>query len=212
MKMSKLGRLAAAVLTTAVVGSAALVSTGGSASAQDNVVYFSRTKVTYGQSLTIHGTTTASSGNAKLYSKPYKGTWKLIRTDSSPSSFSWSVKPVKYTQFKVYVTGVGTTNPRGIKVARKLTRPAVHSRSKTISGKVSPRYKKRPVVIQKKKCNSCGWKVYKKVRTNKYSKWSVRIPVKKMKYRAVVGASNGLVKSYSPVQQVIVTYGRPSLR
>lgn len=215
--MKKLARLAAGLITaTAVASTGAVVSAAGpaSAAAPTGTAYFSAHSVIYGQGITVHGTTSASAGQVLLYAKPFKSTWRVLATDTSPSSFSWTVRPGKYTQYYVRVIETGNTldartSPYAVAVGRKLTKPAVHSRSKTITGKVAPAYKKRLVTIQKRSCNSCAWKKAKVVRTNRYSKWTLRIPVKKMQYRAVVAASNGYKKTGSPVTHVIVTYHRP---
>lgn len=213
--MKKLARIAAGlVAATAVASAGALAATAGPASATTGTAYFSTNHVIYGQSLTIHGNSSATAGKAYLYAKPYKGSWHVVATDTSPSTFSWKVKPPKYTQYRVRVVDTAqpddvATAPHPIGVSRKVTRPALHPKKRTISGKVGPAYKKRLVTIQKRRCSSCAWTRAKIVRTNKWSNWHLRIPVKKMQYRAVVKASNGFSKTGSKILAVKVVHYRP---
>ena len=215
--MKKLTRLAAGLATATAVASAGAIATTAApaAAAVSGSVYYSANTVTYGQVLTVHGTSSATQGKAVLYAKPFHGTWKALATDTTPASFSWKVRPTKYTQYYVRVASssgdVGVTNPHPINVHRKLTRPAVHPKAKTITGKVAPAYKKRLVTIQKRSCSSCAWKKAKVVRTNRWSKWTLRIPVKRMQYRALVAASNGFLKTGGPITQVVVRYGRTTI-
>ncbi|MEX0429151.1 hypothetical protein AB3X52_16125 [Nocardioides sp. DS6] len=212
--MNKLVRIAAGTLTATVVAAGgALAATGSPASAADSGgVRYSANTVTYGQTLKVSGTSPVSSGKVYLYAKPYHGSWGKVASKTTPASFAFSVKPAKYTQYYVRVVPTSgdplRTSAHPISVHRKLTRPAVHPKAKTITGKVSPAYKKRLVTIQKRSCTNCAWKKAKVVRTNKWSTWTLRIPVKRMQYRAVVAASNGFKKTGGPVTQVVVRYGR----
>lgn len=211
--MKKLVRLAAGlVAATAVASAGALASTTGPASATTGTAYFSANKVVYGHSITIHGTTSATTGRVYLYSQPYHSKWHRIAVDASPARFNWTVTPRKYTRYEVRVVTASddvATAPHPIAVGRKVTRPALHPARKTITGKVGPAYKNRLVTIQKRRCSSCAWTRAKIVRTNKWSNWHLRIPVKKMQYRAVVNASNGFAKTGSPVLPVRVVRYRP---
>jgi hypothetical protein len=73
-----------------------------------------------------------------------------------------------------------------------------------ITGSVNPRYRWKPVVIQRKKCHSgCAWKPYKKVKTNGKSLFRATVQWPKaghkLFFRAKVNRSGGYATSYSNV-------------
>lgn len=71
-----------------------------------------------------------------------------------------------------------------------------------IKGSVSPRYARKPVFVQKGTCSAtaCTWKRYKKVRTDRRSRYRATVFVPRTGraiYRVMVPASGGYSVSYS---------------
>ncbi|HEX5770143.1 MAG TPA: hypothetical protein VFY11_04205 [Nocardioidaceae bacterium] len=68
------------------------------------------------------------------------------------------------------------------------------------TGKVAPSYKKKVVQVQVRKCAKCGWKFFKKVRTNNRSRFSLSVPVPRTgdwDYRAKTPESKAFIASIS---------------
>lgn len=219
--MKRSPRLVAALLSTALVGSlAAVVSTAAPAGAAPAAVTVSGTyphAVLYGQTWTVRGTTTSgghpvTSGTIELYARGSASSgWSLAATDTTPESFAFSARPPRSLQ--VYIEYVPADSsayqdwksaPVNVLVGRFPTGPFLKPHARLITGKVKPAYKHRRVVIYKRRCNSCRWHRYRRVRTSRHSWWKVHIPVKKMQYAAVVPRSPGYVASHSRVLKVKV--------
>jgi hypothetical protein len=67
------------------------------------------------------------------------------------------------------------------------------------------RYVNKVVKIHRKQCGKCRWKIYKKIKTNKYGtyRYFAQVPRKGLwKYRATVPASQGYAKTRSKPQGI----------
>lgn len=190
----------------------------------------------YGTFVSISGAV-QTTDDPDGYSSPFEGvaqlqrkapgskTWKTIASDDSPG-FAYFPSYDTYrsnTQLRIYFTG-GTYNPGAsnervyppsvskpitLKVFRELEPKDVSKRQPTVAVKISPKYAKKPILVQKKKGK--GWKTFKKVRTNKKSR--ARIAVKGSRqgipYRLVVPGN----KQFLPTQyQFRGVYYRSSSR
>lgn len=88
---------------------------------------------------------------------------------------------------------------------RKVTINAA-PRGLVIQGVVKPRYARRVVIVQRGTCtdNGCMFKRYKKVRTNRSSRYraQVAVPVAgEAVYRVMIPRSNGFAVSFSPAKK-----------
>ncbi|MFT4084242.1 MAG: hypothetical protein QM638_16830 [Nocardioides sp.] len=201
-------------------------TTGASTDGTQFVGKYSALRIDFGQRWRAAGGvesadgTPVSGGTVLLGAKAWHGSWKQIRTDRTPASFDFVVTPKKRTAYQLcYVApGAGTstaastdtaqcTTVMTVMVRRVLTLPVVHSAKRTLTGRVAPSYRHRRVVIQRSRCRGCEWHRARTTVTTKDSRWQVRIPVRKMRYRAVVRASRGYLRGVSPVQIVVVRRG-----
>lgn len=216
-------RVVAALLSTALVGSlAVVVSTAAPAAAAPVEVTVNGSyphAVLYGQRWTVSGTTTTKSGGdpvttgtIELYARASATAgWSLAATDTTPASFAFSTRPPRSFQVLVAYKPADPnaysswqSKPVNVLVGRFPTGPFLKPHARLIMGKVKPAYKHRRVVIYKRKCNGCHWHRYKRVRTSRHSWWKVHIPVKRMQYVAVVPRSPGYVASHSRILKVRV--------
>lgn len=106
-----------------------------------------------------------------------------------------------------------TSPERDVKVMRDLNATDVKKSGKLIfKGKVSPKWNKKKIVLERKTSKKGKYKVVKKAKTNKKGKWSFRLAAPRKGswyYRAWVPAKNGFVKSYSHIYvETFKTYFR----
>lgn len=86
------------------------------------------------------------------------------------------------------------------KLAGNVTQPVVDPVTAVVTYE---RYVKDVVKVHRKKCRGCGWKFYKKIKTNKYGtyKYWARVPRRGVwKYRVTIPRSDGYAKTRTPAQ------------
>lgn len=213
MKRFITGTVAAGLLGLAPIALAAAPAQAATFNAQVKME-ISYTKTQVGRSVSIQGNVVADPGSGELLQVPTgtatlqrklagSSSWSTLETDTSAGSFYFY--PIKATQNATYrvVYSGGTynthvfnsaTGERKLQVMRKL---GDKIRRTTLSGKVSPTYKKKKVVIEIKKGGK--WRKYTTLKTNSKGKWSKKLPAKsKCTYwRAYTPADTKFVKSYS---------------
>lgn len=178
---------------------------------------YSRLTITFGQSWRVWGEVDtadgvpASDGVVNLGRKVYGHDWELFRTDASAAGFDFTATPKKRTSYQLCYIGTDSpatdpvcTTVMTVKVRRKLSMPTVRSRARALTGHVRPGYQHHKVIVQKRRCATCRWRTHQVVRTGAHSGWRVHIPVRRMRYRAVVPASKGYARSVSRPQLVVV--------
>ena len=110
--------------------------------------------------------------------------WKTLGTRSNESSFSFSPRSKGSVMYRVVYNGgtfgsytfESTSKDRRAKGSRHLHSKGVKSGSRLYyRGNVDPGWGRKPVIIQKKNCKSCGWHGYKTVRTSRTGGYSARI-------------------------------------
>jgi hypothetical protein len=123
-------------------------------------------------------------------------TWVPVATNTSAGSDFFDVKPQVNTAYKVVYSGytAATTYEDtyvasesaafSVTVSRKLT--IKNPRGTFIKGKVSPKYAKKKIFIEKKVGKK--WKKFKKIKTDKKSKFQITLPAYKKRtyFRFVV--------------------------
>ncbi|QCX26658.1 hypothetical protein [Nocardioides jishulii] len=124
-------------------------------------------------------------GDVDLQASVAGAAYKTIRTVKASGFISFSdVVPSKNTTYRVIYKGgassydsYSASNSKAltIKVARKLT--IKNPKGTKINGKVSPKYAKQKIVIQKKVGKK--WKKFRTLKTNKKSRFSVTLPAKR---------------------------------
>lgn len=128
------------------------------------------------------GTATLQRATTK---KPKK--WVTVGTDTYPSSLYFSdVKVPANSRFRVVYSGftaqyssqdsitAGTSKPKRVNVARKMTYK--NRKGFKITGRVTPQFKRKKLVIKVSKRQKGGYKNWKKVRTNKKGRYTIRLP------------------------------------
>ncbi|MEP9364718.1 hypothetical protein ABLE68_17255 [Nocardioides sp. CN2-186] len=193
------------------------------------VLQVSHPKAHYGDKLSISGQvqgqqtdgTWASvpTGTATLQFSPKSGSqWKSMGTDDSAGSFYfYPKKATKTGSFRVVYSGgtygdyeftPRTSMGKSVKVFRdlndKLTRPGNRI---VLKGKVSPKYSKKAIIVERRTSKHGKWKKFKKIRTNKKSQWSVQLPAPRRGdwyFRAFTPKSGGFQKS--PSNYIYTTY------
>ena len=209
--------LVATLLAAAPPARAASSGLDGTTSGPHFVGSYSALRITYGQGWRVWGEVDTSGGVpvsdgvVNLGRKVYGHPWELLRTDSTAASFDFTTTPRKRTSYQLCYVGTGSpvsdpvcTRVMTVKVHRRLSLPKVHPRAQALTGRVRPGYKHRKVVVQKKHCKRCAWHRMTVVRTNERSVWRVHVPVRRMRYRAVVRGSDGYLRSHSRAQVVVV--------
>jgi hypothetical protein len=140
-----------------------------------------------------------------------KSAWKNVAVDDSPGYlyFPTESKFKGNASYRIYYTGgVNSSGTEAwdaaysavmtVKTFRDLNDSGSCSGGCHLKGKVKPKYKKKKVVIQVKRHGH--WKKYKKIRTNKKSKFKVRVQPSKgkgTKYRIVVPGNKRFAKTKS---------------
>ncbi|WP_121250927.1 hypothetical protein [Nocardioides ferulae] len=131
--------------------------------------------------------------------------WKTVATSASGTLYD-TVKAAGNSTYRVLYSGSATYAASSAfakaKVQRDLNAKAVdRGRHVYLLGRVVPKYKGKRVIIQKR---SGGWKTFRKVKTNKKSRFDVRIPGSRRGtvYRAIVKGSKKFALSTSPAWKV----------
>lgn len=156
-----------------------------------------KTVLTYGEDtyLTLKVQDSASgenvySGSAQLQQSVRGGKWAntgIAQRSGGYVSFQ-GVKPKEKTRYRIIYTGAAgwssarradvnytssVSNIVTLKVMRKITHP---KSGLTLKGKVSPKYKKKKIVIKVSKRENGGFKKWKTIRTNSKSRYKVKLP------------------------------------
>lgn len=152
----------------------------------------SKTAYVYGSALFFDSAVTTDDpnniyppGTATLYMmRGGSSTWEAVSTDDSVSYLYFEgLKARSNAQYKVVYPG-GTdydgdvflpseSAPFAIGVARKMDL-TVKSGTTIFKGKIAPKYKKKKIVIKKKVRKK--WKKFRTVKTNKKSRFAIRLP------------------------------------
>lgn len=209
------------MLTTVLVALLATPARAGDIAADSSGPRFkgsySDLTVTYGQGWRVWGSVVTgddvpvTSGVINLGRKVAGQPWEPFRTDTSAASFDFTVTPQRKTAYQLCYIGPGSpaTDPActtimTVRVYRRVSLPVVHSKARALTGRVRPRYKHRRVIVQRQRCATCSWHRMTVVHTDARSVWRVHIPVKRMRYRVVVPASNAYLRTASRAQNVVV--------
>lgn len=180
----------------------------------------SRSVMYYKDSFTISGSVDDPSGNpvpdtadgTVVLERRNAGTsrWRQVAEAPDEGDFFFpDLVGLRNATYRIVYSGgtEGATSyePSGaktsIKVARIINTRGTNPRPNVffLKGTLKPSYKGKPVVIQRKTCNSCSWKVWKTVKTNRKSKFSARIYAKrtvgKVWYRPLVKSSTRYIKT-----------------
>jgi hypothetical protein len=147
-----------------------------------------------------------------LYSRPAGSPeWTKVAstvTSSDTAVFSFPCQTPEMTSdyrvvFEDSMFYAGSRAARHVAVARRVPdalKPRRDGRY-AFSGSVSPDYRGRRVVLQRKKCPRCSWWVVSRKQTTSTSRWRFRIAAptsrRTWSYRAVVPADDEFVRSYS---------------
>lgn len=214
----RMKRLLTGVLSAALLGATPLALTATSAEAKTTVATvitgkINKKKAEKGATVWISGNVdTVTGGMASPVGKLVirrklagQSSYKTVYTDERPGSFFYKFKAKRSARYQIQYLGGSSKNytytPSSANVKSKVTRKLkVNTRigSLVVKGKVKPKFKKKKFVVQVK---SGKWKKWKKVKTNKKSRYRVKLRGnrKGIKYRFVVPASKGFVKTVSPV-------------
>lgn len=124
-------------------------------------------------------------GTSTLYAMPAgSAAWEPVATGSFAGADFYDVKPRANTLYKVVFGGYAATSqyqdnyaasesaPFTVAVARKMT--IKNPRGTFVKGKISPEYKNKKVLIQKKVGKK--WKKFRTLKTNKKSKFQTTLP------------------------------------
>ena len=151
---------------------------------------------------------TASTAGAAVLQRKLAGssTWTTIEVDSSAGSFYFY--PVRATQNATYRVVFNALSKDGhvypangaegkLTVLRKIDVKTKYGSLK-VTGKVSPEFKKKKLVVQVKKGK---WKTWKKVKTNNKGKYAVKLVGSRngTKYRFVAPGSKKFAKTTSGI-------------
>ena len=113
-------------------------------------------------------------------------TYRLVFDGSSDSTYATAYSP-----------------DRLVKVMRDLNATDVKKDGRLLfKGKVTPKWNKKKIVLERKTSKKGKYKVVKRAKTNKKGKWSFRLSAPRKGswyYRAWVPGRNGFVKSYSHI-------------
>lgn len=187
----RLTRILTVAVTTTLVGSAtaalpAPAQAGTDRTGTTTIAKATTRPVVYGGTTSITGHVTAADkstvyGTVTLYAgRAAAGKhrrYTVVGHDDSPKTFRFSnLQPRRNTVYVVAFTSVGTnyrnsTDRTTVRVRRHVTIRNPHGL--LLKGKVRPDYKHKRVVVQRKKGGH--WKAYRVVRTNKRSRFHVRL-------------------------------------
>jgi hypothetical protein len=165
------------------------------------------------------GTAAPTNGTATLQRRLPGKTWKTTATDTdvsdgvaftSPKAVSNAFYPVQYSGGTDGVTTWAASTSNAVQV---LTYWNFHEKIRFVGtqglmhGVLSPHVKRHRILIQVK---HGSWKRYKVIRTDRRSRWSVRVAPGRghyTQYRAVVAGTKRLQKSYA-LAKFKITYQR----
>lgn len=113
-------------------------------------------------------------------------TWEAVETlDAGGYNPFTNVKPRKNTTYKVTYSGATATSiydhnyapaesaTYAVKVRRKITSP---SSGFVLTGKVSPKYKNKKIIVKVSKRQKKGYSHFRTIRTNKKSRYRIVLP------------------------------------
>lgn len=158
-----------------------------------------------------------------------ESTWKTLGEATNEGAWSFpDLVAVQNATYRVAYTGgtaddmtttyAGTLAQVDVKVARKLNSRGAEPRPGRffIKGSVKPKWKRKPVVIQRKTCKSCAWKKWDVVKTNRKGKFSARIYAKKKAgkiwYRPMVKPTTQFVRTIGGAVVITTYYYRTAER
>lgn len=152
-------------------------------------------EVTYGEDVSLVSQLDASDGlspyneadTVTLWAMPAgTTTWSQVETQAATGYISWTeFKPQQNTAYKATYSGGTAANTYAdnyapsesasmtVGVARKITYP---KKGFVITGKVTPDYGKKKIVIQVSKKQTKGFKKYKTIKTKASGKYKVSLP------------------------------------
>jgi hypothetical protein len=220
MSTSRSIRLLVGLLSAALLGLVPVALAGPAHAAPDTRIQAqSPRKATFGAKFSVTGqvqhndgssweTVPSESGSVKLQRR-LKGrtTWKTLEVDDYGNSFYfYPVKAVANATYRLQYSGgtdyEGVTySPskatQQLKVRRAI--PVKVTDRLVMKGKVKPAWKRKPVIIQKRKGKR--WVRYAKVRTNKKSRFHKKLHAVRRKtfFRAFVKKNKQYVASTSDV-------------
>jgi hypothetical protein len=214
MRLSKIS--AALTALCLAVGVAAFIGAPAQAATTPKVVLkMARTSGTYGDSISLAGAV-AYHGSAVYTGTGYlqrqaKGstTWANVQSASAGGYMTFpAAKFIGNANYRIYYTG--GTNYSGtyaaafspvvkVKTYRDLNDSGTCVRGCHLKGHVKPKYKHKRVIVQVKKGK---WKTYKLVKTNKYSRFNVKVTASRgagTKYRIVIKGDKKFARTTSNV-------------
>jgi hypothetical protein len=193
----RMPRLIAGLVTAGLLGVAPLAISAPAHA--DNLTTTSTLEVSaplvqYGDDVYFNGRVTGSDGLGATYGTaslqvltPANPVWTTVATDDSPSFVSlYDVVPATNSQYRVVYSGYTAQNayqdtyapsesaPVAVGVARAIKAKTPGLR---VVGKVAPDYAKKKVKVLRKVGKN--YKPFKTVKTNKKSKFSVKLPAGK---------------------------------
>jgi hypothetical protein len=228
MRLQRLlaGLLGVSMLSLPGVLAAAPAAAAAETASTQITLELEKKKMRYGDTFAVAGQITATSdgGTGYVDSAPLAlqrrlpgQVWKTVQKTTSTGydgTFRLSVKAKQNARYRMSYAGEtrgsdgaevelqpSTSPERNIRVARDFDLSSVKKGGGIIlKGRVLPTYKKKVVQIQQRKCGKCRWKAYKKVRTDKRSRFSLRVAVPATAtwdYRARTASTKAFINSTS---------------
>ena len=134
--------------------------------------------------------------------------WRYLatrRTGSDRGIFVFRTDSVANATYKVVYRG-GQVLARSADTARVLVHRSVRStledRTGVFSGRVTPRYAHRDVLLERRTCGACSWQRIRSTRTGDYGRFRFEVGAPstgRWYWRATVPASTRYIRSYSAV-------------
>ncbi|HSE10145.1 MAG TPA: hypothetical protein VLB29_15910 [Nocardioidaceae bacterium] len=179
------------------------------------------TRLVYGGDAVLAGQVVTEDGaladaTVDLFARPARtDAWKHVSTRSSDPEtgvFTFTcLDAPRTTEFRVVFNGTvlfaGSEATKRVAVARRVE-STMRNRADgrfVFAGSVAPRYVERPVVLQRKDCDKCGWERVRAARTNNRSRWSfvVSAPTRGARhFRAIVPRDASFVTGSSRAWRV----------
>ncbi|CAM3330509.1 hypothetical protein NODU109028_11990 [Nocardioides dubius] len=199
------GAVAAGLLGLTPIALAAAPAQAATPSATAIAGQISKSKTEYGDSFYISGNVQSEFGyptGTLTLSRKLAGesSYKVVGTDTSPGYFWFDLKAAGNATYVLSFSGGSDSQydyqPSSISTKQSVFRKVTvktNSRTMTAKGKVTPSFGKKKILVQIKKG---GWKTFKRVKTDKAGKYSVRLPGKRgkgNKYRLVIKADKRFV-------------------
>lgn len=210
----RMKRLLTGLLSAALLGATPIALAAAPAQAATVNTWIegkiSSKKIEKGRTVWISGNVHASAGypdGTVVIDRTIGNKTTRVYTDTSPGYFSYSFKAQRNATFQIRFLGgsdysntyLASSASTKLKVMRKLNVKTSYT-SLTVKGKVSPKFGNKKFTVKVKKGKK--WKNWRKVKTNKKGKYSVRLNGSRgngTKYRFIVPASKGFVKTKSGV-------------